>query len=580
MKKQIFTVLMIFMSAVVVARTATDSTTYYGTELILNGNFDKGYTDFITDYRYSPYNLEPEGVFAITKNPNMIFSFLDGCHDHTNGSGFMMVINGDTRNWKIVDNDTLLKTVWGQETGVFSFNAYEFSFWYSSVYCVSPAILDVYINDELVSPSSITFSESTCDWKQYSVIWYSADTSKAFIKLVNRNKDPLGNDFALDDISFKPLCTINASAGSSVSICPGEIAELQGNYSLGESPYSVSWFPTNGLSNPTKLKTEVNIDTSQTYYFIVKDGLGCIYVDSVFVEVYPLPKTKIHSNKPDLICPCDSITFYIEDDYHCRWSTGETSKSITLNQAGNYFLTITDDYGCSSSFSKSFDFYSSEISIMLDQKSAAPGEKVVFPINLEVLKNIIECGYTDFKAKVKYNKTLLLPSGSTPTGRTYGNTQEIEFNINAADLSANRLEFIAALGDSECTDIEFDVFAFNSECEDIKIHSKNGRFCLNGICKEAGKRLIKVGGKLNLMQNYPNPFTYETTIKFTLIENGATKLYLANILGQNIRTIFDGYCIAGDYEKIISAAGLPAATYFLVLQTPINSLRQRIEIIR
>ncbi len=56
--------------------------------------------------------------------------------------------------------------------------------------------------------------------------------------------------------------------------------------------------------------------------------------------------------------------------------------------------------------------------------------------------------------------------------------------------------------------------------------------------------------KFGLKQCYPNPFNPETTICFHLTERTHVKLVICNILGQTIRTLFDGFKTAGTHTII------------------------------
>ncbi len=562
---------------------AADSTTYYGTELIRNGGFSEGNTGFITDYMFSKYNLEPEGVYGVVRDPWIVFREFDRCSDHSGENGYMMVVNGADHNYKYMGEDSVPLIVWGQDVPVEKNNAYEFGFWYSTMHGKSPAEIDIFINGTLMTPSSVTFSPETCIWNYTSVIWYSGRGTTASVRIYNNNREAMGNDFALDDITMKPICTINADAGMDISYCKRESSVLKAEFSGGEPPYQYFWQPSEGLISPQETETLINTRESRFYYFIVRDGLGCVFVDSVFVEVFDEPSAEIKSDKGDMICPCDSITFYIDEEYICKWSNGETSKSITISEPGSYMLEIIDEHGCSSTFAKSFSYLSSEMNVSLDSKTAYPGERVTFPVILSGLSNITECGYKDFKGKIRFNKTLLLPADATDTtlpAVTDGNYQEIEFTFTADEHSSRELAFTAALGNSECTDIEFDVFAFSSECEKIKINAENGKFCLDGICKEAGSRLYKQTQRLNLMQNMPNPFSEASTVRFTLIEKGVHRLYVNDILGKKVLRVFEKQFSAGHYEAQINASSLPAGTYFLMLETPSAVFSSRIEIIK
>ncbi|MBN2166861.1 MAG: carbohydrate-binding protein [Marinilabiliaceae bacterium] len=69
--------------------------------------------------------------------------------------------------------------------------------------------------------------------------------------------------------------------------------------------------------------------------------------------------------------------------------------------------------------------------------------------------------------------------------------------------------------------------------------------------------------KAELRQNYPNPFTNETTIEFTLSEEENANLAIFNISGQKIAQLVDGVVESGVHQLRISEAGieLPKGTY-------------------
>lgn len=62
--------------------------------------------------------------------------------------------------------------------------------------------------------------------------------------------------------------------------------------------------------------------------------------------------------------------------------------------------------------------------------------------------------------------------------------------------------------------------------------------------------LIDNINKTELYQPYPNPFNSSTTLKIDLIEHSHVELNIYNILGQHIKTIFNGYLNRGSYKFV------------------------------
>jgi hypothetical protein len=73
--------------------------------------------------------------------------------------------------------------------------------------------------------------------------------------------------------------------------------------------------------------------------------------------------------------------------------------------------------------------------------------------------------------------------------------------------------------------------------------------------------------KFELSQNYPNPFNPSTTIKFTMPEAGNIKLTLYNILGQEIKTLVDGFKEAGVYNIDFNASELNSGIYIYKIES-------------
>ena len=86
----------------------------------------------------------------------------------------------------------------------------------------------------------------------------------------------------------------------------------------------------------------ITVTTAGEFFVTVTDSSGCITSDTVVVTVNP-PVTIIG---PDFLCVGDSITLTASTEGSLVWSTGDTTLSITVTTAGEFFVTVTDSSGC------------------------------------------------------------------------------------------------------------------------------------------------------------------------------------------------------------------------------------------
>lgn len=68
-----------------------------------------------------------------------------------------------------------------------------------------------------------------------------------------------------------------------------------------------------------------------------------------------------------------------------------------------------------------------------------------------------------------------------------------------------------------------------------------------------------------LMQNYPNPFNPKTKIEFSILESGTYSLKIFNILGQEVKSLFDSYFEPGTFTTDFDAQGLTSGLYMYSL---------------
>jgi gliding motility-associated-like protein len=169
-------------------------TPFAGPNLILNGDFSLGNTNFTTDYLYQPVANTIAKEYTVVANPTTWNNGFAACQGNGGANNFM-VVNGST-----VTNDRL----WCQTVTVNPGETYQLSYFSQTLFSPSPARLEVQING--VSVGMNTLPAATCNWVNSSFSWNSGTNTTATICFYNRNIDLFGNDFSIDDISFMLQC--------------------------------------------------------------------------------------------------------------------------------------------------------------------------------------------------------------------------------------------------------------------------------------------------------------------------------------------------------------------------------------
>jgi hypothetical protein len=87
-------------------------------------------------------------------------------------------------------------------------------------------------------------------------------------------------------------------------------------------------------------------------------------------------------------------------------------------------------------------------------------------------------------------------------------------------------------------------------------------------------------GDFSLAQNYPNPFNPTTQITYALPKAGPVSLQVFNILGQEVKSLVEGYQPAGTYFVEFDGQGLPSGIYFYRLQHDGQSATRKMTLVK
>jgi hypothetical protein len=164
-----------------------------GNNLATNSSFTGGNTGFSSGYTFSNSSPLQPGQYWVGSNPSLINAGFTSCGDHTTGSGNMLVVNGGA---------STSTPIWCQTYTVVPNSTYLFEAWVASLTSASPANVMLFVNN--ISQNAGFFASGTsCNWEKYCVLWTSGVQTSVTLCLYDLNVANTGNDFALDDISFR-----------------------------------------------------------------------------------------------------------------------------------------------------------------------------------------------------------------------------------------------------------------------------------------------------------------------------------------------------------------------------------------
>ena len=314
----------------------------FPTESIINGDFENGNTDFTSQYVQKCINGRMDwGAYCISKVSNIFWTGWGDCSDHTNGLGNMMVMDAAVAAGV---------GIWCETVPINQNTDYQFTTWVTSMVSLNPALLQFSINNKVLDQPFRAASE-VCKWKEFYALWNSGSATSAEICVINQNTEDQGNDFALDDISFKSICVSTDSIV--VQVHPQVSVELGGDKIVceGDSILIDTKLPSNYIYNwstPSGPNAKsIWVTKTGTYSVDVDNGLGC--TDNDAITLTPIENPINTLEKDTTIC----FAFLPEFELHGGsalkyiWSTGDTSATISVADSGQYILTLYNGKNCS-----------------------------------------------------------------------------------------------------------------------------------------------------------------------------------------------------------------------------------------
>lgn len=166
---------------------------------IVNGDFEAGNTGFSSGYTDVAELCNENGLYTVGSNPATANCYGDwvSIGDHTTGGGLMMILDGSTAGGT---------PMWSEQIKTKPNTDYVLTFWATTVVTtdwgnapsIQAEINGLAVGDLLQLPATYDGR-----WHKAVVKWNSGSSKQAAIALVDTDTASDGNDFAVDDISFK-----------------------------------------------------------------------------------------------------------------------------------------------------------------------------------------------------------------------------------------------------------------------------------------------------------------------------------------------------------------------------------------
>lgn len=139
--------------------------------------------------------------------------------------------------------------------------------------------------------------------------------------------------------NYQQSITIGQSAAPTISIlqhdttiCIGSSVTL-----FAQAAGTISW--SNGLNGAS-----ISVNSPGTYIATVTSSCGSAS-DTITVSAQQQPSALILNTNPTSICSGDSITLTGQGTGSLTWSTGDTGNTLSVSQAGTYFLYAQNSCG-------------------------------------------------------------------------------------------------------------------------------------------------------------------------------------------------------------------------------------------
>ncbi|MBK7388380.1 MAG: PKD domain-containing protein [Bacteroidetes bacterium] len=339
----------------------TDSCSAPGPELVINGDFalqiqNSAYTTSAPFQIpiWAPATSLNFGQYTITDTPAVHNGQWGGIDHSPAGNTFFLVCDGITG---------VQTSAWGQDVNISAYapnTDFVFSAWVNNSIRTTfnwvDAEMQLRVNGTLLLPASVVLPETPDVWVLIEGTWNSGPTPPASItiEVVSTSTASIGNDFAIDDISFRACIsggTGTLSVGPDVTICATDSIQLN---AISNSSI-IQWTPSYGLSSTTIFNPIASPDTTTTYIIISGAGTPCEATDTLTVFVNATSAVAAFQYTLDSCTNNVAFQNLSGSGFSYLWDFGDgtlatiENPSYTFTATGTYMVSLTVSDSCGSS---------------------------------------------------------------------------------------------------------------------------------------------------------------------------------------------------------------------------------------
>ncbi|MBL0174563.1 MAG: hypothetical protein IPP94_04725 [Ignavibacteria bacterium] len=304
------------------------------------------------------------------------------------------------------------------------------------------------------------------------------------------------------------------------------------------------------------------------------------YSDTVAVTVFPRPVASIARVADTLTASPPGMRY--------RWSrdgvfgAADTARALIATVDGRYQVEVTSPDGCPA-LSPPYDMTRVDLTVTASlqcpsRSTVAPGERLSIGLRLQLPAAFQTSGISGAELFLHARGNVFAPAPAPGLLVTQtGSMQKLRVTRDLAGVTGSDVdipvELLAMLGDTGCARIVLDSVRWQEGSVPVQFANVSCDICVS-LCVEGGARLFSGDVRATLAQNHPNPFNATTTLTYTLIERGYTRLAVLDRLGREVAVLDEGMRDPGVHRAVFDASALPSGVYTALLLTPTLALQR------